>query len=49
MYGAWAACTSEGGARGSILYIQHEGGTIPCTTCKNHETVDLKVRWSRCV
>ena len=30
MYRARAVCTSESGARGSI-YIQHEGGTIPCT------------------
>ena len=30
MYRARAVCTSEGRAQGSI-YIQHEGGTIPCT------------------
>ena len=23
------------------MYIQHQGGTIPCTRCKKHETADL--------
>ena len=23
------------------VYIQHQGGTTPCTSCKKHETADL--------
>ena len=40
MYRARAVCTSEGGARGSTVYIQYEGGTYPMHY-KHHETAVL--------